>query len=449
MAEPVGVLLVDDDDAFRTVIAGELRARGFAMTTAATAAEALARAAADRPRVVLLDLRLPDGDGLDVLRALLERQIGAEVIILTGHGTIDTAIGAIRLGAFDYVAKPCPIAELELRIQKALERRSLVERNLVLEGAFTPAGGGDEVCGRSERFLETLRLLERVAPTSATVLILGETGSGKEVMARRIHALSTRAARPFVTVECAALQEDLLQSEIFGHERGAYTGAVRAKAGLFEVANGGTVFLDEIGEVNLATQVKLLRALETSTFRHVGGTEEIRVDVRVIAATNRDLGKLVAEGRFRDDLLYRLDTFRLEVPPLRERRADIVPLFDHFAARLDRAPGGHTLSPEARAALERHDWPGNVRELRHAVEHALIVCEGPTIELQHLPRALRAATQPADPDLEPELPTLVELERQHIARALKLFGGHRARVAHALGISERNLYRKLKEHGLG
>jgi DNA-binding NtrC family response regulator len=394
---------------------------------------------------MLLDLRLPDGDGLDVLRALQESKAGTEVIVLTGHGTIDTAIGAIRLGAFDYVAKPCPIAELELRIQKALERRSLVERNLVLEGAFTPAGG-DEVCGRSEPFLETLRLVDKVAPTAATVLILGETGSGKEVVARRIHALSARAARPFVTVECAALQEDLLQSEIFGHERGAYTGAVRAKAGLFEVADGGTLFLDEIGEVNLSTQVKLLRALETSTFRHVGGTDEIHVDVRVIAATNRDLGKLVGDGRFREDLLYRLDAFRLEVPPLRERRADIGLLFDHFLRKLDRTPGGRALTAEARTALERHDWPGNVRELRHAVEHALIVCEGSSIELQHLPRAVRAPAEAGEADRE--LPTLYEVERQHIARALKLLGGHRARVAHVLGISERNLYRKLKEHGL-
>jgi DNA-binding NtrC family response regulator len=443
-AAPVTVLLVDDDDAFRTVMAGELRARGFATTTAASAAEAVARASAERPRVVLLDLRLPDADGLEVLRALQDQKLGTEVIVLTGHGTIDTAIEAIRLGAFDYVSKPCPIAELELRIQKALERRTLVERNLVLEGAF--AGGAEEICGRSERFAETLRLAERVAPTAATVLVLGETGTGKELLARRVHALSPRAARPFVPVECASLQDDLLLSELFGHERGAYTGAVRAKPGLFEVADGGTLFLDEIGEVSLATQVKLLRALETSTFRHVGGTHEVKIDVRVIAATHRDLGKLVAEGRFREDLFYRLDTFRLEVPSLRERRDDVVPLFTHFVSRLDNRPGGRTLAPDARAALERHGWPGNVRELRHAVEHALIVCDGPTIEAAHLPRALRAARPPADADRE--LLTLDELERQHIARALDLLGGHRARVARALGISERNLYRKLKEHGL-
>ncbi len=445
---PVSVLLVDDDDAYRTVLAGELRRRGYQMSTAATAKEGLETALAEHPRVTLLDLRLPDGEGLEVLKKLREKQSPTEVIMLTGHGTIDTAIEAIRLGAFDYVSKPCPIEELEIRLGKALERRSLIDRNRILESALLPADGEDLI-GESPTFLEMLKRIEKVAATGSSVLVLGETGVGKEMVARRIHALSPRAARPFVAVECAALQEEILQSELFGHERGSFTGAVRSKPGLFEVADGGTLFLDEIGEVTPATQVKLLRVLEASTFRHVGGTDELKVDVRLLAATNRPLEKMVAEGLFREDLLYRLDAFRIEIPPLRQRREDIPALCQHFLARLaPRVGATRGLSAAALEALARHDWPGNVRELLHVLEHGLIVSDGPEIEVKDLPRsALRAAPAPAAGG-ESELMTLHELERAHIDRALRVHGGHRGKVARALGISERNLYRKLREHGL-
>ncbi len=446
------LLLVDDDAPFRTVMAAELGRAGYEVRAAATGEEALRLAAEAAPRVILLDLQLPDMSGLDVLRTLKERQVPGEVVMLTGHGSIDTAIESIRVGAFDYVAKPCPLDELEIRIQRALERQALQERATLLERGMTPPDLGSTFIGESAQFRQILQLIGRVAQSSSTVLITGETGTGKEMAAKLIHARSARAARPFVTVECAALQENLLQSELFGHERGAFTGADRAKPGLFEVASGGTIFLDEIGEVSLATQVLLLRVLDTSIFRHVGGTHEIKVDVRVIAATNRDLADMVRRGLFREDLYYRLSTITARLPPLRERPEDISLLARHFVALFNGRFGvRRDISDAALAAIERHSWPGNVRELLHAVEAAMIVCDGPVIRPEHLPASVRtpdAARAPCpDPvtGLSPDGRTLTleELERAHIERVLREHHGHRGNAARALGISERNLYRKI------
>jgi len=441
------LLLVDDDETFRKVLARELSRLGHDVATAGSGDEALRRVAEREPEVVLLDLRLPDRDGLEVLEAIHAASPGTDVIMLTGHGSIDTAIQAVRKGAFDYVAKPCPLDELEVRIQRALERQSLRRRASLLERGLTPPDVGSSFVGDSPEFRRLAQLLERVAPSDSTVLITGETGSGKEMVAKLVHARSPRRGRPFVVVECAALQESLLQSELFGHERGAFTGADRAKPGLFEVAHGGTIFLDEIGEVSQATQVKLLRVLDTSTFRHVGGTAEIRVDVRVLAATNRDLPALVKQGLFREDLYYRLSTIAVEVPALRERRGDVARLALHFVAALNERYGTERrLGDRALALLERHDWPGNVRELQHAIEAAMVVCDGEEILPGHLPRALAAA--PAVGAGEESLPTLEEAEREHVTRALRAAEGHRGHAAKLLGISERNLYRKLRRYGL-
>ncbi len=380
------VLLVDDDEVFRRVMAGELRRLDYEVVAAGSGGEALREASAREPDVVLLDLRLPDMSGLEVLKALRECAPGSEVVMLTGHGSIDTAIESIRLGAFDYVVKPCPLGELELRVHRAVERQALRRRASLLERGLTPPDPGGSLIGESPPFRELLRLVERVAAADSTVLVTGETGSGKEMIAKLLHARSPRRSRPFVVVECAALQESLLQSELFGHDRGAFTGADRAKPGLFEVAHGGTIFLDEIGEVSLATQVKLLRVLDTSSFRHVGGTSEIKVDVRVIAATNRDLAALVRQGLFREDLYYRLSTIAIVVPPLRERPADVALLAAHFATRLNERYGFRKqVSDAALDVLRRHAWPGNVRELSHVVESAAIVCDGPLILPEHLP----------------------------------------------------------------
>jgi DNA-binding NtrC family response regulator len=446
MKTVASILLVDDDAAFRHVMAGELKRLGHQVETASSGAEAIARSKTREPEVVLLDLRLPGMDGLEILQALREQCPSVEVIMLTGHGTIDTAIESIRMGAFDYITKPCPLDELQIRIQRAIERRSLKQRASLLERGLTPPDMGDSFVGESPEFRSLLHLIERVAPSESTVLIVGETGSGKERVAKLVHARSPRKHRPFVVVDCAALQESLLQSELFGHERGSFTGADRAKPGLFEVANGGTIFLDEIGEISPATQTKLLRVLDTSTFRHVGGTTEVHVDVRVLAATNRDLQAMVRQGQFREDLYYRMSTISLELPPLRQRGSDVELLARHFVAAMnERFSSSKSINEAALAVLRRHTWPGNVRELLHVVEGAMVVCEGQEILPEHLPLSARAKTSPNGHE---KLPTLDELERNHIRLALQASDGHRGNAARILGISERNLYRKLRELGL-
>ena len=447
------ILLVDDDSAFRHVMAGELRRLGHEVATAASGEEALAHLAGHETEIVLLDLRLPGMDGLATLKAIRERHPAVETIMLTGHGSIDTAIESIRVGAFDYVTKPCPLDEIQIRVERAVEQRALRQRASLLERAFLPPDGAGTLVGESPEFRRMLHLVELVGPSDSTVLIAGETGSGKERVAKLIHARSLRCTKPFVVVDCAALQESLLQSELFGHERGAFTGADKAKPGLFEVAHGGTIFLDEIGEISPATQVNLLRVLDSSVFRHVGGTREIRVDVRVLAATNRDLRAMVAKGLFREDLFYRMSTITVEIPPLRKRSADVELLARHFVDMLNERYGSaKVLSDSALERLRAHSWPGNVRELLHAVEAAVVVCEGRDVLPEHLPLSLHNGSQPAPPPLPAgntnPLPTLVELEVAHIRRALEASHGHRANAARILGISERNLYRKLKEYRL-
>lgn len=446
------IMLVDDDSAFRQVMANELSRLGHVVTTASSGEEAVTRVVAEEPEIVLLDLRLPGMSGLEALNQMHASVPGTEIIVLTGHGSIDTAIESIRNGAFDYVQKPCPLEELDIRIQRALERRELRHRANILERGLTPPDLGSSFIGESPEFRHLLDLIGRIAPSDSTVFITGETGAGKERVAKLIHARSPRRSRPFVVVECAALQESLLQSELFGHERGAFTGAERAKAGLFEVAHGGTIFLDEIGEISPVTQTKLLRVLDTSTFRHVGGTKEIRVDVRIITATNRDVPSMVRQGLFREDLYYRLSTISLEVPPLRARGGDVELLAQYFVQLLNERFGSRkTVGDEALTLLRRHCWPGNVRELMHVVEAALVLCDGTSVQPEHLPLALRNAkgvTASSTEGRETTMPTLEEAEKRQIRSALEASKGHRGHAAQILGISERNLYRKLREHKL-
>jgi DNA-binding NtrC family response regulator len=449
MTTVASVLFVDDDAAFRRILAGELERQRFAVTTAGSGAEALGLLDQAAPDVVLLDLQLPDMSGLDVLKQVRDRRPLSDVIVLTGHGTIDTAIESIRLGAFDYLSKPCPLDELEVRLARALERQALRRRASLLERGLTPPDLSAAFVGQSPAFRQLMSVLEQVAPTDSSVLITGETGTGKEMAAKLLHARSRRRDRPFVVVECAALQESLLQSELFGHERGAFTGADRAKPGLFEVADGGTVFLDEVGEVSLATQVALLRVLDTATFRRVGATREIHVNVRIVAATNRDLEALVRQRLFREDLYYRLATVTLRLPALRDRGADIDRLAEHFVALLNERYGFQKhLAPAALACLRAHAWPGNVRELLHVVEAAMVVCPGQELDVEHLPASVRTTPMQAvaEGNVAPaDLPTLEAVERAHIERVLAATGGRRKQAAEILGISERNLYRKLRE----
>ncbi len=440
----VRVTLVDDDDDFRRVMSGELARRGYAVSSVASGAAAITQAA--EADVVVLDLRLPDMDGIEVLKKLRSAEVPAGVLVLTGHGTIDTAIQAVRLGAYDYLEKPCPPDRMDMAIQKAYEHVRLVERQRVLEDGYSAPDVGLELIGKSPALEKVRQTIARVAPTDSTTLVLGETGVGKEMVAQMLHAQSRRRDRPFVIVDCAGLQENLLQSELFGHEKGAFTDAARLKHGLFEVGNTGTIFLDEVGEMSPEVQAKLLRVLETGRFRRLGGTKEIAVDVRVISATNRDLRTAIARGHFREDLFFRLALLTINVPPLRERREDIQTLIEHFAHRFNaRFSMSKRFGPAAMAALVRYRWPGNVRELIHAVQQTIVLTDRDLIEPEDLPAAIMlggtdntAATN--------DTPSLREVQRRYVLSVMESVGGNRAQAARILHISERNLYRLLQRY---
>jgi len=439
------ILLVDDEEAFRKLLAIELGHSGFQVDAAGTLAAARALLASRNFHVVFLDVRLPDGNGLDFLHEVRESSPNTEVVMLTAFGTVQEAIRAMKEGAQDFLSKPVKFAELEAVLQKVLQKQALERGNAALQRDVERLAPSEHFIGQSPQIRELLKMLARVAETESTVLIRGESGVGKELVARAVHKHSPRVRQPFVVVDCASLHENLLQSELFGHERGAYTGAVRLKHGLFEVADRGTIFLDEIGEITPPLQVKLLRVLETGTFRRVGGTVDIHVDVRVIAATNRSLEAMMKEGSFREDLFYRLNVFSLSIPPLRDRRDDIPLLIEHFIRNSPIVPKRTArVSPEAFEVLQRYPWPGNVRELENVIERALILCDRGLIEPEHLPMGVRLepSMRPADDDRR--LVTLEEVERRYIRRVLDECAGHRQKAASILGISERNLYRKLK-----
>jgi DNA-binding NtrC family response regulator len=442
------VLIVDDDEVLRDLMARELARSGSRVSQAADAAQALRKLGEDEPDVVLLDLNLPDLPGIEVLKQVKEDRPDVEVVVLTAHGTVDTALAAMKLGANDYLQKPCHLQDLEVALHRAHARRQLSAENARLRDGLSRGSLGPELIGLDPAFEELRRFLAKVAASDSTVLVRGETGTGKELVARHLHAMSPRRDRPFVVVDCAALHESLLQSELFGHEQGAFTGATKRKHGLFEAADGGTVFLDEIGDVSPAVQAGLLRVLESGSFRHVGGTEEVRVDVRLLAATNRALERLMGEGKFRRDLYFRLNAIHFEIPPLRKRRGDVPVLVQHFVAQHNARHGTRKgVSPAAEEVLLRYDWPGNVRELRHVVERALVLAERDLIRPGDLPVELRQSAG-LGVGGEPTTLTLAAVERLQIARVLELVGGHRARAAQLLGISERNLYRRIREYEL-
>lgn len=438
------VLIVDDDETLRELLASELRRLGHKISLAATAAEGLKRVEAEEPDLLLLDLMLPDRLGLDVLRQLRSERPALEVVVLTAHGTVDTAVEAMKLGAFDYLRKPCSLDEVEITLGRAYERRRLSEDNARLRDGIGAPSLDAHFVGSGPWFEELRRFIVKVAASDSAVLIRGETGTGKELLAQAIHRQSARAPQPFVAVDCAALQESLLQSELFGHEKGAFTGAVKQKYGLFEVADGGTIFLDEVGDLSPSVQARLLRALETSSFRRLGGTREIKVNVRLLAATNRNLERMTASEQFRWDLFYRLNTIHVELPPLRERQDDIASLAEHFIARWNaRHQTRKSIASKAMACLRAYRWPGNVRELRHVVERALVLADGNTVGIADLPPEVHAV--PSLTTSATHALPLAELERRHISRVLHDVSGHRARAAEILGISERTLYRKLGE----
>jgi two-component system response regulator AtoC len=446
---PIQVLIADDEDTFRTVLARELNEMGFEVRGVSGGKQALAALNEEEFDVVLLDVKMPDMDGLTVQKAVKEAHPLVEVIMMTGYGTIDSAIAAIRSGAYDYLTKPCKLEELEALLIKAAERRRLEHRNIMLRQELSRQARADEFVGNSPRLRTVLSLIAKVARSDSTVLIQGESGVGKELAARAIHNQSGRKDNPFIVVDCTSLQEELLQSELFGHEKGAFTGAASLKHGLFEVADTGTLFFDEIGEMTLGLQSKLLRFMETGTFRRVGGLKDIHVDTRIIAATNRNLKDAASAGQFREDLYYRLNVFSFTIPPLRERVEDITVLAKHFVDRtVVQGRRRWSIAPEAIEHLEAYDWPGNVRELRNVLERALILVEGDRIEVEDLPANLQSRRPFMGENLSQGTPTLEQAEKLYIARLLKENGGNRAKVARILDISERNLYRKIKHYGL-
>jgi DNA-binding NtrC family response regulator len=446
------ILVVDDDANARASLAELLESEGYETQTAADGFKALPKLTDFAPDLVLTDLQMPGLDGLGLMAKALEADFEPAVIVMTAHGAIETAVDAMRSGASDYLTKPLNFEELGITVQRVLEQRALKSEARQLRQRLAKRDRIENIVGTSEPMTKLLETILQVAPSRASVLITGESGTGKELVAAAIHQHSTRADKPFIKLHCAALAESLLESELFGHERGAFTGAHTRRDGRFKQADGGTLFLDEIGEISPAIQVKLLRFLQEREFEMVGGNQTIKVDVRVIAATNRDLAKEVQEGRFREDLYYRLNVVSIETPPLRVRPTDIPLLALRFLHKYAEENGKtiNGFSDAALAQLTQYRWPGNVRELENAIERAVVVCRHAEIRPQDL-AAHVVKTEGRNSDGMPTMPgaTLAELERFAILRTLEYTGGSTSRAAEMLGISPRTIQYRLREYSAG
>jgi two-component system nitrogen regulation response regulator NtrX len=443
------ILIVDDEPAIQSALRGVLEDEGYRVTTAGSGAEALARVTEEVPDLIFLDIWMPGVDGLHTLAELKRLRPEAAVVMISGHGTIETAVKATRLGAYDFIEKPLSLEKTLVTVTRALEHAQLARENATLRERLAEHW---EIIGRSAAITGLREEIAVAAPTNGRVLISGENGSGKELVARAIHARSARRAHPFVEVNCAAIPEELIESELFGHEKGAFTGALARRRGRFELADGGTLFLDEIGDMSLKTQAKVLRALEEQSFERVGGTETVKVDVRVIAACNRDVETLIREGRFRDDLFYRLNVIPIEVPPLRARKDDIPLLVDHFIAIFCAENGKRvkTVSGEALAYFLNYDWPGNVRELRNMVERLVIMAPRDVIGPDDLPPPLRRkdlVTEAAEKERSLK-EARDSFERAYILAELRAHDWNMTRTAERLGIERSHLYRKIKTYGI-
>ncbi len=460
-ATPVRVLIVDDDESHAQAVAESLERLGrYECTVANSGARGAALVEGDAFDIVITDLRMADVDGLAILRKTKEELPDAEVILLTGHGSINSAVTAMQHGAYTYLTKPLDIHELRAAVERASERLRLIRQTADLNRRLDEKFGYEGVVGSSPQMHRIISILQQTAPTDSTVLIQGENGTGKELVARAIHQNSRRKSKPFVPLNISALSESILESELFGHEKGSFTGAERRRIGQFEYANGGTLFLDEVGEMPMNTQIKLLRVLEDGQLTRVGANEPIKVNVRMVAATNADLKEMVAKGTFRKDLFYRLNVVNIVLPPLRERRIDIPLLMEHFLKEMTARHGKQVsgFSKAAQGALIAYDWPGNIRQLRNTVERMLVVDIDGRLDVDDLPDDIpplhpdrvEAGRAPLDASGHDGLVgrPLDEVEKYYVQRALELAGGKRDEAAEMLGIGERTLYRKIKEWDL-
>jgi DNA-binding NtrC family response regulator len=451
MAEKATILVAEDDQEARHLLVEALEKEGYRVEAVEGGGAAIERGRATRFDLVLTDIRMGEVDGFEVLREFKRLHPETPIVLLTAFGSMEGAIEAIKLGAYDYLAKPFKREDIKLVVRRSLDHGRLVYENMRIKEELRGRQDLSGLVGSSPPMLEVYKVVARVAGSKSSVLLQGESGTGKELIARAIHANSSRREGPFIPVNCAALADNLLESELFGHERGAFTGAVTSKAGLFEVADSGTIFLDEIGEVSAALQVKLLRVLQEHEIRRVGGTGTHKVDVRVVAATNRDLDKMVKDGKFREDLFYRLNVVRILLPSLRERAEDIPMLAHHFLVKhgQDGKMPIRGFVPETLELLKRYSWPGNVRELEHVIERAVSMARETLILPEDLPDAVRTAGPIAlDDRADTALVTMDEMEKRHLTRVLREVGGNKVKAAKVLGIDRRTLYRMAERFGM-
>ena len=450
---PLKILIVDDDEGHAEALADGLEIEEGSCRIEVSGRAGIQAMEGETFDAILTDLVMHDVDGLEVLRSAMDLQPEAAVLLITGHGSVETAVDAMRLGAADYITKPVRIAELRTRLARAVEARQLRRANQELRRQLDKRYGFEGIIGHSSAMQRIFDMLTHVSRSNATVLVLGESGTGKELVARAIHTNSDRKLKPFVAVNCAALTQGLIESELFGHVKGAFTGAVNTKDGVIVYADGGTLFLDEVGDMPLETQAKLLRVLESREVQPVGGNSVRKVDIRLVAATNKDLRAMSTEGTFREDLLFRLQVITVNLPALRERAGDVPMLVDHFIGQLAEEHGREVrgITPEARALLVRYPWPGNVRELRNAVENMVVLSRSDILDVGDVPEYVSQATSEgghAAGNYALAGRTLAEVERDLIEANLELAEGNRGKAAKFMGMGERTLYRKLKEYGL-
>ncbi len=443
------ILVVDDEEAFRYMLSSLMSGAGYAVDTASDGVTAINAIQTKLYHVVLLDLKMPKVDGLEVLKFIKTNAPGVEVIMLTGMADVKTAVECMKTGAYDYITKPTTADELLTTIQRALERRQLLIDNIVMKGTLERIQGPFEMVGESEAYRRVLEIAAKVAPTESTVLIQGPSGTGKELIANFIYQNSSRTDEPFVTLNCASIPDTLIESELFGHEKGAFTDARQQKQGIVEIANNGTLFLDEIGDISPIVQPKILRFIQSGEFRRVGGNTTLKADVRILSATNKNLQEEVREGKFREDLLYRLNVITIDVPPLRVRKNDIPLLAAHFLTNRMKSRVKPTISTRAMEVLMDYDWPGNIRELENVLERAAILCRNNLIEpadlsLPNAPMSLPVGAM-SDQKIGTAIP-LKEIERLHIEGVLRSFRGNKAESAKILGISLKTLYTKIQQY---